>query len=569
MQEALTAVVCSGILRYARAFARYFHRRKGSYDNMTAGRLMADSPLTENTRRRISRREFLHTAAVSGAALGGAALLGANPSTARSASLGGPRRGGTLIVAMTPNSSTDTLDPSNGTTEADWARLNCIYEPLVQMKPNCEFELWLAESITSNSHATEWTIRLRPGITFHSGKPLTADDVIWTLRRITNPKAPLEAAPLLTLIDAKGIRKLDELTCVVPCKKPFSSFYDVLGLWLTNIYPDGWSYPKSRPDGTGAFVLQNFTPGVHSLVTRNPNYWRHPLPYLDGVIVNEFPDEASQVAALQSGAAHAVNSLSAASVEVLRGAGQKVVVSKTAGYNPLCMRVDQPPFNDVRVRQAMKLACDRHGMLKEIFGGYGTIGNDVFAPLDPAYDHALPQRVQDIPQAKALLKAAGREGMTATLISSDVAAGTTELCQVFAEQAKAAGVNINIDQVPTTAYFSSYLGKSPFLVSGPWFYNPYLQQVALETLGGAPLTEDHFDNPTYNRLWAEANATLDRSKRYELEQEMMKIDYDEGGLIIPNFTPVIDGYSPKVHGFVENASGLSFNGYNFKEMWLD
>jgi peptide/nickel transport system substrate-binding protein len=520
----------------------------------------------------ISRRQFLQTAAAGGVAVGGANLLaacGGSTSSTLPKKVGKPRHGGTLTLAMTPNSSTDTLDPSNGTTTADWARLNSIYEPLVQMKPNCQFELWLAEEITPNKNATEWTIRLRPGITFHSGKPLTADDVIWTLRRITNPKFPLEAAPLLTPIDAGGMRKLDNLTCTVPCKTPFSSFYEVLGLWLTNIYPDGWSYPKSKPDGTGPFVLKKFEAGVHSVMTRNPNYWRHPLPYLDAVVVNEFSDETSQINALLSGQAQGVNDLSSASIDVLRRAGKVVEISETGGYTPLCFRVDRAPFNDVRVRQAMKLICNREEMLKQIFDGYGIIGNDIFALYDPAYDHALPQIHQDIPHAKALLKAAGQENLTATLISSNIASGTTELCQVFAQQALAAGVHININQVTTTAYFSQYYGKVPCLVSGPWFYNPYLQQCALETLGGAPLTEDHFDNPTYDRLWAEANATLDPSKRYEIEHEMMKIDYYQGGLIVPYFTPLIDAYAPQVHGYVKSQTGLSFNAYNFKEMWLD
>ncbi len=466
---------------------------------------------------------------------------------------------------MTSGGTTDTLDAHTAVTQVAWAYVNCLYEPLVYMKPNAQYELWLAEEITSNSTATEWTIRLRPGVTFHNGKTLGADDVIFTFQRILNPKTPLEGAGLLTPIATGALTKVDDLTVKVPCTTPFSTFVEVLGLWLYDVVPVG--YDPKHPVGTGAFTYESFTPGVQAVFNRNPNYWRHPYPYLDKLIISDFPDETSQVNALLSGAAQAVNNLSLGSVKTLQNSSKEVLVSDSGGFDPFTMRVDQPPFNDVRVRQAMRLICDRKQMLELIFGGHGTIGNDVFAIFDAAYDQSLPQREQDIAQAKSLLRAAGHDGMTVQLATADIGPGTVLVAQVLAQQAKAAGVTVNLDQVTSAVLYGPTFLKWPF-AQDLWFYNPYLAQAALTTLPTAPFNETHFNNAQYAQLYTEAQRTLDVSKRYELEHEMMTIDYEQGGMIIPYFTPLIDGYQPQVHGFVPSKTGLSFNSYNFAEMWL-
>jgi len=101
-----------------------------------------------------------------------------------------------------------------------------------------------------------------------------------------------------------------------------------------------------------------------------------------------------------------------------------------------------------------------------------------------------------------------------------------------------------------------------------WYYNFYLPQVSLATLPTAPFNECHFDNPAYVKLYSEAIATVDETKRKELAFAMQQIDYDEGGYIIPFFPGVIDGYGSNVHGLVPSKGGLSLNAYDFKNIWL-
>jgi peptide/nickel transport system substrate-binding protein len=138
--------------------------------------------------------------------------------------------------------------------------------------------------INPNATATEWTLRLKPGITFHNGKALTADDVIYTFRTVMNPKSPGAAAAGLASIDAAGLAKLDPLTVRIPCKTPFATLHQALAIpTYSDIIPEGFN--PAAPVGTGPFRLKSFTPGVQSTFVRYEHYWQTGLPYPDQVVV--------------------------------------------------------------------------------------------------------------------------------------------------------------------------------------------------------------------------------------------------------------------------------------------
>src|SRR5260370_8466944 len=159
------------------------------------------------------------------------------------------------------------------------------------------------------------------------------------------------------------------------------------------------------------------------------------------------------------------------------------------------MRTDQPPFNDVSVRQAMRLLVDRPQLIPSALDGYGTLASDVFSPYDPDFDHAL-RREQDIPQAKFLLKKVGREDLTVTLITSPIATATVAMATVLAEQAKAAGVTINLRNVPPGTFFGPDYLRWTFSQDF-YSYAPYLAQVTLSILPTPPCHETHFPDPPY------------------------------------------------------------------------
>lgn len=519
----------------------------------------------------LSRRDFMRSAAAAGLATGAGGLLaacGASPSSgsAPSGASGSPKRGGTLRAAISGGSSADTLDPLNAITNADFARVNNLFEPLVGLTPNAQPVFVLAEELTPNSSATQWTLRVRKGVTFHNGKELTADDVIYTFQQILNPKAPAAAAAGLASIDAAHMAKLDSHTVRIPCKAPFATLHEALAIpGYSDVIPVGFN-PKA-PVGTGAFKLHSFTPGTQSTFTRYDGYWQSGLPHLDSVVITDYSDETSQVNALLAGQVDVVNLLSADVISEVQGQGKKILISLGGGWNPFTMRVDQAPFRESRVRQAMRLIVDRKQMLELVFGGHGTIGNDVFGIWASDYDHSLPQRQQDIAQAKSLLKAAGYEGLTVELVTANIAQGTVKAAQVFAQQASGAGVKVNVREVTVSDFYGANYLKWVF-AQDYWYYNFYLPQVSLATLPTAPFNETHFDNPSYNSLYQQAIATVDPAKRKQLAFEMQRIDYEEGGYIIPFFPPVIDGYGANVAGLVPSKGGLSLNAYDFKSIWL-
>jgi peptide/nickel transport system substrate-binding protein len=232
------------------------------------------------------------------------------------------------------------------------------------------------------------------------------------------------------------------------------------------------------------------------------------------------------------------------------------------------MRVDAAPFNDVRVAQAFRLIPDRPQLLDLVFGGYGLVANDLFSVWDPVYDSSIPQRTQDIDQAKFLLKQAGHEGMTIELVTADLAQGVISTAEVFAKQAAAAGVTVNLRQVSVTDFYGSNYLKWIF-AQDYWYYDPYFPQVGLANLPTSGYNETHYENPQYLSLYAQALKTVDETKRKGIADEMQRLFFDTSGYIIPYFSPTIDGYSSKVGGVKESRLGVPFGFFNFKEMWLE
>jgi peptide/nickel transport system substrate-binding protein len=230
------------------------------------------------------------------------------------------------------------------------------------------------------------------------------------------------------------------------------------------------------------------------------------------------------------------------------------------------MRVDQAPFSDVNVRQAFRLLVDRQQLIDSAVDGYGTVASDVFSPYDPDFDHAL-HRQADIPQAKFLLKKAGQENLTVQLVTSAIATGTMAMATVLAEQATTAGVKINLKQVPPGTFFGpSYLS---WTFSQDYYnYSPYLPQVAFSMLPTSPFNETHTDNPRYDSLYDQANATLDAATRRQILYKMQQFDFTQGGYIIPAYVDSLDAYSDKISGYTAARVGQPLSNFDFEHFWF-
>jgi peptide/nickel transport system substrate-binding protein len=507
------------------------------------------------------RRQFLAGLAGAGAAAGAGGLLVA---CSRGSAAPGRRkkRGGNLKVGLTGGSSADTLDPHKVVTDIDIARAQSLYDPLVALDTQAKrVQHLLAHEISpANSSFTDWIIRLRPGVTFHDGKPLTADDVLFSFRRIyTNG---LAGKIFLGPIDLGGTTAVDSHTVRVKLTAPTASFVEQLAAAEFDLLIAPAGFNPAQPNGTGPFVYQSFTPGQRSVFTRHKHYWQHGLPYVDTLTLIDFADTVSLQNALTSGQIHAAGTLDPTQIRALAGAsGIDAVVSRSGSMVPFTMRVDRPPFNDVRVRQAMRLLVDRPQMIESALDGYARVASDVFSPYDADFDRSLV-RHQDIGQAKFLLKQAGHENLKVTLVTSAILSGTVALATTLAQQASAAGVTITLSNVPPGTFFGpNYLSWT--FAQDYYSYFPYLTQVAQSMLRGSPYNETHTDNPRYTSLYKQANATASASLRKEILYEMQQYDFTQGGYIIPAFTDTLDAYSRKITGYKSARLGQPLDDYGF------
>jgi peptide/nickel transport system substrate-binding protein len=518
-----------------------------------------------------NRREFLRGIAATGVAVSAGGLIAAcsSPSpTATTSTAGASRqRGGDLKIGLSGSSGADTLDPHASLTFIDSARAQPLYQSLLQMNTQAQIQMVLAEEITATT-SKEWIIRLRPDVTFHSGKALTAEDVIYTFRRVKtgNKGSSFAGGNALGPMDLAGLKALDSRTVRVPFLTDYASFLQQLEYWyFLYIIPDGFNPATQKPDGTGPFVYQSFTPEQRSVFTRNPNFWQSGLPYVDSLTVIDFPDTNSLQDALSTGAIHAAGGFDGPQLAALGAvSGVQTVPSHTGSITPFTMRVDQPPFDDYRVRQALRLLVDRPQLIDSALDGYGVVANDVFSPYDPDFDSSL-HREQDIPAARALLKAAGHENLTVSLVTAPAATSMVAMATVLKEQASAAGVTINLDNVPTSTFFGkNYLSWT--FSQDFYSYDPYLMQVSTSMLPTSPFNETHTDSSYLNNLYNAANSTLQASVRKEILYEMQNYDFNKGGYIIPAYIDSLDAYSTKITGYSTCATGVPLSNFDF-EKW--
>lgn len=511
---------------------------------------------------RVDRRTLLQGALAGGAGLAASSLL--HP---RLAFADTPKRGGNLRVALLGGGSSDTVDAHGSVSVPDTARALSLYDGLTRLDPDGKVINVLAERLEPNADATEWTIHLRKGVKFHNGKTLKAEDVAYTFRRITNPDAPFSGASALAPADLANMKVLDDSTLRVPMTKPYAAFPELISAaFLFSIVPV--DYDPKQPVGTGPFQFKDFTPGQQSVFTRFDDYWQDGMPYVDSVtMIDSFANDTAAFNALQGGEVDVfAGAPLALASQVGEGGPIKRLISKPGQWTPFVMRVDHPPFDNPDVRMAFRLLVDRQQIIDLALSGYGEIGNDVFSPWDACFDSSL-KRSRDVEMAKSLLKKAGQENLTVELVTSDIAAGVLQSAQVFAQQAKDAGVTVNVRQVTVDVFFGEQYLQWPF-AQDIWYYAPFLGQVAQSSLPGAPFNETHWNHEEYIKLYNQAQATPDQTKRCEILHAMQKIDFEEGGYIIAAHNQGVDLMAENVHGFVPAATGIALGNFGFQGAWL-
>ena len=398
------------------------------------------------------------TAAAAGPLAGAEALGRALPSTT-------PATGGLLRVGMLAEPpSAQLTNPWQWNGVIGLARLGQFLNKLTEYGPTDGYAIpSLAESWEPrNGSAREWVVKLRQGVTFHNGKPFTADDVIYSFIKILDEEtAATPRSTLTAVLDPSGITKVNDHEVEFALKVDYATFGNILSA-QSFIIPDGWEPNDAEPfaPGTGPFMVRNFEPGRVTEFERNPDYWDGPRPYVDEMQFISITEESARVGALLSGEVDIAHNLSAASIQTIEGRDDAMpFISNVAHSLKLVMASRRDPFTELTVRQAFRLIVDRQAMIDQAVAGYGFLGNDLMCPFDPMYASELPQREQDLDQARFLLEEAGMEGMEVTLDTAAITPGAVETAQLFAQHAQEAGVNVTLNNTPADNYFSD---------TGPW-----------------------------------------------------------------------------------------------------
>ncbi|XLW73766.1 ABC transporter substrate-binding protein [Arsenicicoccus dermatophilus] len=467
-----------------------------------------------------------------------------------------------LIHGATGGGLKDSLDPHFPVTMPDIARVRQLYEPLLRFTPDYRVEPGLATAVEHNPDATEWTFHLREGVTFHDGRPLTAWDVKASMERMANPKNPsgmlTDVAPL---VDLARCRAVDDRTYRVVLKEPYGILDQLLASYTLGIVPA--DFDLTRPVGTGPFRYDTFLPGQRSHFVRHDGYWDRKAA-VDSLTILDFTDDAAKVSALLAGQVHTVDNLPPYLAGAIERQGAHPLVSETGGWVPFTMRVDQRPFSDVRVRQAMRLVVDRQQLIDQALSGFGRVANDLYGPFDPDYiGDELPQRHQDIAQARHLLRAAGAEDLHVELVTSTaVGSGGVEAANILVQQAAKAGITVTLTKADAGVFYGDRYLKWGF-AQDFWSTRLYLPQAIACALKSSPYNETHFDDPQFTDLVVAARRTTDPARRRTLLQDAQRIEHERGGLIVWAFANQVDAYGRQVSGLVpareQPCSSYRFN----------
>jgi peptide/nickel transport system substrate-binding protein len=289
-----------------------------------------------------------------------------------------PKRGGTLKIGVIGNGTSETFNPAVFNSPIDFLHGISTFDPLVRFGPNFDFQPGLAVRWVPNKTATAWEIHLRQGVKWHDGKPFTADDVIYSLRQMGSTSHFGHFA--VAAVDLKGLQKKGNYIVHMPMTSPRGVVVPLFSFVNTMIVQNG-AKNFTKPIGTGPFMLQSFTPGQQSTAKANPDYWDHGKPYVDELQITSISDPSTSTDAIESGqfdAAYPVIFPLAAAKQKSPGSGNwNLVVQKGGFHQTIYMRADQAPFNDARVRLAMKLIPEREKMIDTVLSGFGEVGNDL------------------------------------------------------------------------------------------------------------------------------------------------------------------------------------------------
>lgn len=503
--------------------------------------------------RDVSRRTFLGTTTAAGLLAAGAST-GLLPSQARAQ----PKRGGSVRAAIGGGETSDTLDPGTWENEFNIDMAYCYSGYLTGVTRDGQLEPQLAESWEASEDAATWRFKLRQGVTFHSGKDVTPEDVVASVNFHRADDSTSAAKPLVASVTDIAI---DGDTLVFTLSGGNADFPFTFTDYHIPVMPsaDGKMDWQSG-DGCGPYKLAEFEAGVRARYLKNENDWDGNRGFFDEAEVLSIVDVNARTTALVSGDVQFIDRLDLKTAGLM-GRNPGVKVHSVAGnqHYTFPMLCDMDPFTDNNIRRALKYAVNRQELVDKILFGYGSLGND--HPIGSGqrfFNSDLPQTEYDPDKAKFYLKEAGLDSLTVELNVADAAfAGAVDAGVLYQSSAQGCGITINVNRVPNDGYWSDVWLKKGWCASY-WGGRP-VEDAMFTTVysKGASWNEAHWSNDRFEELMVTARSELDEAKRREMYFEMQQILNEDGGSVIPMFASYV---------FATGAA-INTNGDNFSTHW--
>ncbi|MFJ4620783.1 ABC transporter substrate-binding protein [Streptomyces sp. NPDC088812] len=471
---------------------------------------------------------------------------GAEPAGSTGGGSARPRKGGTLRVGALGRASAITRDP-HGTqsNESDYLIISLVHDALTVPGATPNTAPRLAVRWEPSADLKTWKFKIAEDATFHDGSPVTAKDVVFSLKRL---RATPAGASRLPGIEAKNITA-QGIDTVVLVSDYANAELPLLTRLTTFVIPDGTTERDiAEAPGTGPFRLDWFRGGNARLV-RNDSWYGGDV-YLDAIEVKIFESPQAMANALLAGQ---IDVASNAGAIAARTAGTRSGIQTVRRPNdmamPIVMRAADGPFSDARVREALRLAVDRESMVQQVLSGYGTVANDILGTGDPAYAKSLPQRTRDLVRARQLLKEAGFDtSKTYELMTTEDISGLAESATLFATQVREAGVKVKVVKQESAVFWDKTWLKGD-LYTTYWGTNDSVVFFASKTMvSDSGQNEAGWKDTAFDTAYEKAIGTADDARRTRLLQQMQKIEYDSSGYLLWGMADGVDLAASTVHG---------------------
>lgn len=509
---------------------------------------------------RISRREFVRQGTVIGMSVPAVAFLASACGSSETTGGGGAapqgqvRTGGTIRAGIVKPAT--ALDPRLVQDQGGLAVLGQTGEYLAFSNNKLELEPRIAESWKPNADGSEWTFKIRQGVTFHDGSPVDARDVVASFENLTDPDTGGNALSAFKgVLSPGGAKARDASTVVFSLDNPTGNFPYIVSsdnynaiIIPRDLDPEDW---EKTFMGSAAWKLDNFRQASGVTFLPYANYWdAQGKPKAERAEIRFYNEEQAEVLALQGGEVDVIAQYSVSGGKaLLTNPNVRTVEVRASQHRQVHMRTDKEPFQDKRVRQAVALLINRQAYVQGLLAGKADLGNDSpFAPVYPYSDRSVPQRQQDVAQAKELLVAAGKgDGFSVTLNTHRLQE-LPDLAALIQNDLKQAGINVRLNITDSSQYYDQYWLDSDFGIT------EYGHRGAPNVTLTAPLTSKgtwnaaHFENKEFDRAVADFTAALDPGRQRAAAGKVQRMLLDETPVLFPYFYFYLSGTKPNVGG---------------------